>query len=166
MVTTSSPGYTWDNTPVLVKFLPFYLQHPYLVFNWNNTQGYYMCSWHLPMFLNLKEAMSHILETHSQYHKSSHKDREYHSESVTELEEGSTTLEEDTFLSIWYPSPPNFPTPHVHNWDFGDPDKALNDITRNFNFKSVSKSLRSFINLAYDLIYYNRFVDDSQFTHQ
>ena len=44
--------HTWDNTPALVQFLPSILQHPYPKFHWNNTQGYYMSSWHLPTFLN------------------------------------------------------------------------------------------------------------------
>ena len=48
-----------------------------------------------------------------------------HSKSGSKSEEGSTTLEEDMFLSIWYPSPPNFPKPYLHNQDFRDSNQAL-----------------------------------------
>ena len=75
--------------------------------------------------------MSQPSEQITEAKKSSQDDSENSSES--KLEEGSTTSEEDMFLSIQYPSPPNFPTPYLHNWDFGDPKKALKYIMKNFN---------------------------------
>ena len=80
------------------------------------------CSW------TLKEAMSWALENNSKSQKSSHHDMEHHSnhsKSGSKSEEGSTTLEEDMFLSIWYPSPPNFPKPYLLNQDFRDSNWAL-----------------------------------------
>ena len=82
------------------------------------------------------------------------------SQQESESEEGSTTSEEDRFLSIQYSSLPNFPKPYLHNWDFRDPDKALKYITKHFNFKAVSKCLWSFPNLSLDPLY-NTFVDPS-----
>ena len=69
--------------------------------------------------------MSQLSEQITEPKKSSQDNSEYYSES----EEGSTTSEEDTFLSIQYPSLPYFPTPYLCNWDFGDPDKALKSIS-------------------------------------
>ena len=76
--------------------------------------------------------MSLILEHVSEDKKPSHEESEHHSDSDSESKEGSTTSEEDTFLSIWYPSLPNFPTPY---------DKALKYITKNFNCETVIKGL-------------------------
>ena len=84
---------------------------------------------------------------------------ETNSESETESEEGSTASEDDTFLSIQFPSPPNFHTPYLRNWDFGDSDKALKYITKNINYETVIKSLWSFPNLSGDPLYYHTFVD-------
>ena len=97
--------------------------------------------------------MSLIMEHNSKDKKSSQQELEYYSNSNSNLEEGSTTSEEDMFLSIQYPSP------YLHNWDFRDPDRALKYIMKNFNYKTVIKSLRSFPNLSLNLLYYNTFVD-------
>ena len=91
--------------------------------------------------------MSIILEHISEDKKPSHEESEYNSDLDTKSEEGSTTSEEDTFLSIQYPSLPNFPTLYHCNWDFRNPDKALKYIMKNFNFEIVIKCLQSFHNL-------------------
>ena len=83
--------------------------------------------------------MSIISEHISKDKKPSHEESEYYSDSDSELEEGSITSEKDTFLSIQYPSLPNLPTPYVCNQDFGDPDKALRYIMKNFNEALQSK---------------------------
>ena len=64
--------------------------------------------------------MSQPLEHITEAKKSSHEDLETNSELETELEEGSMASEDDTFLSIQYPSLPNFPTPYLCNQDFLD----------------------------------------------
>ena len=84
--------------------------------------------------------MSQALEQNTEAKKSSHEDSEYYYESDTELEEGSTASEEDTFLSIRYPSLPYFPTAYLHNWNFGEPDKALKYITKHFNLGAIQDS--------------------------
>ena len=94
--------------------------------------------------------MSLILEHVSKDNKPSHQESEYNSNLDSESEEGSTASKEDMFLSIWYPSPPNFPTPYLHNQEFRDPDKALRYIMKNFNFETVIKSLQSFPNFSAD----------------
>ena len=63
-------------------------------------------------------SQSQHLEYKPEAKKSSHEDLESHSKSDTKSEEGSMASEDDTFLSIRYPSPPNFPSPYRHNWDF------------------------------------------------
>ena len=106
--------------------------------------------------------MSQALERNSESLKSSQKETEHHSDdsnSRSKLEEGSTTLEEDMFLSIQYPSPPNFPTPYLYNQDFRHPDKVLKYITKHFNLKTIHRSLKSFPDLSLDFIYSNTFVD-------
>ena len=82
----------------------------------------------------------------------------------SKLEERSTTSEEDTFLSIQYPSPPYFPTPYLCNQDFGDPDKVLKYITKHFNLDMIHKSVKLFPNLSQDFIYSNTFVDPDHFS--
>ena len=67
--------------------------------------------------------MSQPLEHDSVAKKLSHNDSETNSESETELEEGSTASEDNTFLSIQFPSPPNFHTPYLHNQDFLDAER-------------------------------------------
>ena len=90
--------------------------------------------------------------------KKSYDDLEHYSES----EEGSTTSEEDTFLSIQYPSLPYFPTPNLHHWDLGDPKKALKYIMKHFNLKTIH-NIQRFPNLSKDFIYSNTFIDSDCF---
>ena len=85
--------------------------------------------------------MSQPLEQITEAKKTSQNDSEYNSELDTELEKGSTTSEEDMFLLIWYLSPPYFPTPYFHNWDFRDPQKALKYIMMHFNLEAIHNSL-------------------------
>ena len=87
-----------------------------------------------------------------------------HEESDSESEEGSTTSEEDMFLSIQYPSPPNFPTPYLCNWDFRDPDKGLKYIMNHFNLETIHNSLQRFPDLSLNFIYSNSFVDPDHFS--
>ena len=83
--------------------------------------------------------------------------------SQDKLEEESTAFEGDMFLSIWYPSPPNFPTPYLCNRDFGDPAKALKYIMKHFNKQKINQSIQLFPNLDKDFIYSNTFVDPGCF---
>ena len=91
---------------------------------------------------------------------------EYHSEpGVSESEEGSTTSEEDTFLSIQYQSSPHFPKPYLHNQDFKKvSDQGLKYITKYFNPESIYTSLQLFPDLSRDFIHSNTFGDSTQFT--
>ena len=107
--------------------------------------------------------MSLISECISEDKKPSHEESEYYSVSDFELEEGSITSKKDPFLSIQYPSLPNFPTAYLCNQDFRDPDKALKYIMKNFNYKTIIKGLWSFPNLSADPLYYNTFVNSSKF---
>ena len=66
--------------------------------------------------------MSQPSEQCAKAKKASHEESEDTSNSDSESEEGSTASEEDTFLSIWYPSPPYFPTPYLCNQDFREPE--------------------------------------------
>ena len=100
-------------------------------------------------------AMSQPLEQNTEAKKSSHEELEYYSDSDSELEEGSTTSEGDTFLSIWYPSLPHFLTPYLHNQDFRDTEKALKYIMKHFNLEMIHKSLQTFPDLSHDFIYSN-----------
>ena len=84
--------------------------------------------------------MSQPLEQIAKTIKSSHEELEYHSNLDSELEEGSTALEEDMFLPIQYPSPPFFPKPYLYNQGFRDPDRALMYIMKHFNLKSIHNS--------------------------
>ena len=81
--------------------------------------------------------MSQPAEHDSVAKKSSHEESEYTSNLDTELEEGSTASEEDMFLSIQYPSPPFFPTPYLHNWDFLNSERALKYLMWHFNLKTI-----------------------------
>ena len=96
--------------------------------------------------------------------KSSHKELEYTSNLDSELEEESTTSEEDTFLSIQYSSPPNFPTPYLCNWDFKNANKALKYILKIFNPKVIHNSLLAFSTLLRDIVYYSTYIDSDHFT--
>ena len=107
--------------------------------------------------------MSQPSEQITKVTKSSQNDSESNSEMDPELEEGSTTFEEDMFLSIWYPSPPYFPKPYLHNQDFRSPDKALKYIMKHFNLETIHKSVKQFPYLSHDFIYSNTFVDPDHF---
>ena len=107
--------------------------------------------------------MSQPLEQISEAKQSSHEESEYTSISETKSEEGSTASEEDTFFSIWYPSP-NFPTPYIHNQDFGDTDKALKYIMKVFNLQVIHNSLLAFPTLSRDIVYYGTYIDSDRFT--
>ena len=85
--------------------------------------------------------MSQPSEYNSVAHKSSHDSSETHSESETESEEGSTASEDDVFLSIQFPSPLNFTTPYLRNWDFLDTKRARRYITKLFNLKNIREGL-------------------------
>ena len=67
--------------------------------------------------------MSQPLEQDSMADKSSQIDLETNSGSETKSEEGSTASEDDTFLSIWFPSPPHFHTPYLRIRDFLDAER-------------------------------------------
>ena len=107
--------------------------------------------------------MSLILEHVSEDNKPSHQESEYNSNLDSESEEGSTASKEDMFLSIWYPSPPYFPSPYLRNWDLRDPKKALEYITKHFNLETIHKSVKQFPYLSHDFIYSNTFVDPDHF---
>ena len=111
----------------------------------------------------MKEAMSQPLEHDSVAKKSSHIDSEHNSESETELEEGSTTSEDDMFLSIQFPSPPNFHTPYLCNRDFLDTKRARRYITKHFNLKNIREGLRRYPDLSKDVIYHNTFIAPEHF---
>ena len=95
--------------------------------------------------------------------KSSHEDSKHSSKPDIELEEGSTASEEDTFLSIWYPSSPNFPTPYLCNWDFLDSEWARKYITKHFNLENIKEGLWCYPDLSRDILYHNTFVDPDHF---
>ena len=80
-------------------------------------------------------------------------DKPSHDESDSKSEEGSTASEEDMLLSIQYPSPPYFPTPYLHNWDFRDSNQALKYITKHSNCETIHNSLWKFPDLSPDFIY-------------
>ena len=85
--------------------------------------------------------MSQHVEIHSAADKSSHEDLEINSKSETESEEGSTASEDDVFLSIQFPSPPHFPKPYLHNWDFLDSERARKYIMKHFNIENIKEDL-------------------------
>ena len=86
-----------------------------------------------------------------------------HIDSETELEEGSMDSEDDTFLSIWFPSPPNFHTPYLCNRDFLDAERARKYITKHFNLENIREGLRRYPDLSKDVIYHNTFVAPEHF---
>ena len=108
--------------------------------------------------------MSQPLAQITEVEKSSHEELEYYSNLDSKLEEESTASEEDMFLSIWYPSPPYFPTPYLCNQDFREPEKALKYIMKHFNLEMIHKSLRTFPDLSLNFIYSNTFVDPDCFS--
>ena len=81
--------------------------------------------------------MSQHLEHDSRAKKPSHEELEHTSDLDSESEEVSTASEEDTFLSIQYPSPPFLPTPYLHNWDFLNSERALKYLMKHFNLKTI-----------------------------
>ena len=95
--------------------------------------------------------------------KPSQHSSENHSGSETESEEGSTTSEDDVFLSIRFPSLPNFPTPYLRNWDFLDTEKARRYITKHFNLKNIREGLRRYPDLSKDILYHNTFITTEHF---
>ena len=107
--------------------------------------------------------MSQPSEQDSMAKQSSQHDSETSSESETESEEGSTASEDDTFLSIWFPSPPNFHTPYLCNWDFLDAKRARKYITKHFNIENIREGLRHYPDLSKDVIYHNTFISPEHF---
>ena len=103
------------------------------------------------------------MSQHSEYDsiakKSSH-GSEPNSESEIKSEEGSTTSEDDMFLSIQFPSLPNFHTPYLRNQDFLDTERARKYITKHFN---IREGLRCYPDLSKDVIYHNTFVAPEHF---
>ena len=108
--------------------------------------------------------MSQHLEHMTKAKKSPHEDSEDNSESETESEEGSMASEDDMFLSIRFPSPPNFPTPYLHNWDFLDSERARKYITKHFNLENIKEGLRHYPDLSRDILYHNTFIDPDHFS--
>ena len=100
--------------------------------------------------------MSQPLEQDSAAKKSSHS-------SETESEEGSTASEDDVFLSIQFPSPPNFPYPYLHNRDFLDAERARRYITKHFNLENIREGLRRYPDLSRDVLYHNTFIVPEHF---
>ena len=109
--------------------------------------------------------MSQHLEHHSNVKKSSHKELEYTSNLDSESEEGSMASEEDTFLSIWYPSPPFFPTPYLHNQDFLDSPRAMKYIMKHFNCEAIYEGLQKYPDPSKDPIYYSTYINIDRFNN-
>ena len=55
------------------------------------------------------------------------------------------------------------PTPYLHKWHFGDPEKALKYITKHFDLDMIHRSVKQFPDLSHDFIYSNTFVDPDHF---
>ena len=106
--------------------------------------------------------MSQHSEQKSNANKSSH-GSEANSESETELEEGSTASEDDVFLSIQFPSLPNFHSPYLCNRDFLDAERARRYIMKHFNLENIREGLRCYPDLSKDVIYHNTFVAPEHF---
>ena len=85
--------------------------------------------------------MSQPSEHMTEAKKPSHEDSETDSELETESEEGSMASEDNTFLSIRFPSPPNFPTPYLHNQDFLDSERARKYMMKYFNLENIKDGL-------------------------
>ena len=86
-----------------------------------------------------------------------------HDNSETESEEGSMASEDDMFLSIRFPSLPNFHTPYLCNWDFLDAERARKYITKHFNIKNIREGLQCYPDLSKDVIYHNTFIAPEYF---
>ena len=89
--------------------------------------------------------------------------KKYNSETVSESEEGSMASEDDMFLSIRFPSLPNFHTPYLCNWDFLDAERARRYITKHFNIKNIREGLQCYPDLSKDVIYHNTFIAPEYF---
>ena len=107
--------------------------------------------------------MSQPSDMHSEAKKSSHHDSEHDFESETESEEGSMASEDDTFLSIQFPSPPNYPTPYLCNQDFLDAERARKYIMKHFNLENIKEGLQCYPDLSQDILYHNTFIDPDHF---
>ena len=107
--------------------------------------------------------MSQPLEQNLKAKKSSQSDSENNSKSETELEEGSMASEDDIFLSIRFPSPPNFHTPYLHNRDFLDAERARKYIMKHFNIENIREGLQCYPDLSKDVIYHNTFIAPEHF---
>ena len=86
-----------------------------------------------------------------------------HIDSETKSEEGSTASEDDSFLSILFPSPPNFHTPNLRNRDFLDAERARKYIMKHFNLENIREGLQRYPDLSKDVIYHNTFVAPEHF---
>ena len=107
--------------------------------------------------------MSQPSEITPKANQTSRDDSEPNSKSETESEEGSTASEDVTFLSIRFPSPPNFHTPYLHNWDFLDTECARKYIMKHFNIENIREGLQRYPDLSKDVIYHNTFVVPEHF---
>ena len=101
--------------------------------------------------------MSQPSEQDSAAEESSHIDLE------TKSEEGSMASEADTFLSIRFPSLPNFHTPYLCNRDFLNTKRARRYIPKHFNLENIREGLRRYHDLSKDIIYRNTFVAPEHF---
>ena len=107
--------------------------------------------------------MSQPSDINPETKKSSHNDSETNSKSESESEEGSTASEDDTFLSIRFPSPPNFHKPYLCNRDFLDTKWARRYLTKHFNIENIREGLRCYPDLSKDVIYHNTFIAPEHF---
>ena len=107
--------------------------------------------------------MSQASEHNPGAKKSSQNNSKTNSESETKLEEGSTASDEDMFLSIQFPSLPNFHTPYLRNRDFLDAERARKYITKHFNIENIREDLRRYSDLSKHIIYHNTFVTPEHF---
>ena len=71
--------------------------------------------------------------------------------------------EDDMFLSIRFPSPPNFHTPYLPNRDFPDAERARRYITKHFNIENIREGLRRYPDLSKDILYHNTFIAPEHF---
>ena len=71
--------------------------------------------------------------------------------------------EDDTFLSIRFPSLPHFPTPYLCNWDFLDSERARKYIMKHFNLINIKEGLQHYLDLSRDTLYHNTFIVPDHF---
>ena len=180
MVTDGNPNHTWDSTPALVKFLPFYLQHPYPEFNQNKTQGYQTSSWHLPTFLNPE--WSHVTTHGTQFWWVIITNR-------YGIQVGGETYYHHRWYCrvyiSWYSVPIafTFPKPYLrlqeiitniddalpkpYEWTHDcikDPKSTLAYIITHYNIEKVSKSIWAFPPLNFDQICYLTYINTSRYS--